>query len=591
MGAGRKLKRMRPKSRPVVDVDLHELKAIIERAKTGTLNDEEAGKLDSAVDTLATLTRELEAKGASIRRLRYLLFGPSSEKTDQVLGQSPGKQSEGGDQGDSQKDPQQSQTSEDDKGPDGAESSGDKKKRKGHGRNGADAYRGAEKIPVPHESLEHGDRCPGCGKGNVYDQDPSPLVRVRGVAPLSARVYELGRLRCGACGEVFTAKTPPEVGTEKYDESARAMVGLLSYGCGMPFNRLDKLEASLGIPLPAATQWELVEESARRLKPVHDEFIRKAAHGSLMHNDDTTKKILQLDVEPEAQEGQQKTSRQSKSKAERKGTFTTGIISCVDEHQIALFFTGRQHAGENLADLLAKRSEQMAPPIQMCDAHPCNEPGEFKTILANCMAHARRQFVEVSKAFPAEVRHVLEVLREVYHNDDIARKQGMSDEQRLRFHQRHSGALMGRLRRWMRQQFKQKRVEPNSELGGVIKYMLKHWKKLILFLKVPGAPLDNNIVERALKKAIRHRRNSLFYKTENGAWVGDVHMAFIHTAELCGANPFDYLMQLLRHADEAAENPGDWMPWNYLDTLAALPDDPKQCGNTTQPRARQPGLA
>ena len=100
-----------------------------------------------------------------------------------------------------------------------------------------------------------------------------------------------------------------------------------------------------------------------------------------------------------------------------------------------------------------------------------------------------------------------------------------------------------------------------------MRYLLKHWERLTLFLRQPGAPLDNNICERALKKAILHRKNSLFYKTENGARVGDLFMSLIHTCELCSANPFDYLTQLQRHAGELARNPSEWMPWNYQTAL------------------------
>src|ERR1022692_2258100 len=94
-------------------------------------------------------------------------------------------------------------------------------------------------------------------------------------------------------------------------------------------------------------------------------------------------------------------------------------------------------------------------------------------------------------------------------------------------------------------------------------YLLRHWEKLTLFLKEPGAPLDNNVVERALKKAIRHRKNSLFYKTRKGAAMGDLFMSLIHTCELNGANPFDYLTELQRHAHEVKRHPALWMPWNY----------------------------
>jgi transposase len=117
-------------------------------------------------------------------------------------------------------------------------------------------------------------------------------------------------------------------------------------------------------------------------------------------------------------------------------------------------------------------------------------------------------------------------------------------------------------------QFEEKRVEPNSGLGQAISYLLNHWHELTLFLRQPRAPLDNNICERGLKKVILHRKNALFYKSQNGADVGDLFMSLIHTCELSGANAFDYLTELQRNAAELASNPRQWMPWNYSDTLA-----------------------
>jgi hypothetical protein len=204
----------------------------------------------------------------------------------------------------------------------------------------------------------------------------------------------------------------------------------------------------------------------------------------------------------------------------------------------------------------------------MCDALARNAPAELKTVLANCLAHGRRQFVDVADRFPDECRHVLESLSVVYRNDAIARERNLSPDERLRFHQAQSGPTMEDLRVWLGRQFDQRRVEPNSALGGAISYLLRHWEPLTLFLRVPGAPLDNNICERALKKAILHRKNALFYKTCHGAHVGDTFMSLIYTCELCGTSPFDYLTELDRHADAAASNPGQWMPWNYRQTLA-----------------------
>jgi hypothetical protein len=169
---------------------------------------------------------------------------------------------------------------------------------------------------------------------------------------------------------------------------------------------------------------------------------------------------------------------------------------------------------------------------------------------------------------------VIESLREVYRVDARARERGLDPTERLRLHQAESAPVMEELRRWMDERIEEREVEPNSPLGEAIRYMRTRWERLTLFLRVPGAPLDNNLCERALKKAILHRKNALFYKTENGARVGDVFMSLIHSAELAGENPFEYLVALLRHAEEVRREPGSWMPWNFRQALAALPHAP-----------------
>ena len=390
-----------------------------------------------------------------------------------------------------------------------------------------------------------------------------------GMAPMAALVYEMARLRCNTCGKVFTADAPEGVGKEKYDETASSMVAVLRYGTGMPFNRLEDFQKNMGVPLPAGTQWGLVDEAADLLEPAFDELILQAAQGTVVHNDDTTMKIL--DVEQEIQKEAAKGDSDG-----RTGMFTTGIMSTGDGHLIALFFTGRQHAGENLADVLAKRASELGPPIQMSDGLDRNKPGAFETLWANCMAHARRKYVDAVDAFPEKCLHILKILGKVFHFDAEARRLSMSPEERLLWHQTNSKPLMEELRKWFQEQLEQKEIEPNSELGAAIQYMTKRWDKLTLFLQVAGAPIDNNVCERALKKAIRHRRNSLFYKTENGARVGDLFMSLIHTAVLNGANPFDYLVALQRNFKDVKLHPGRWMPWTFRERLAELARAPEQ---------------
>lgn len=520
-----------------LDTTPEELNALVEQARVAALDDAGYQKLKAAVRTLGYVTELVQDQRATIQSLRNLLCQSQTEKTGAVLKRA----------GVNREKPQ----------------SEPKPKAPGHGRNGAQAYHGAHKIHVSLPSLKAGDRCPQCEHGKVYASiDPGVLVRLIGRAPIDATVYELEKLRCNLCGELFTAESPDGVDDEeKYDVTAVSMIAVLRYGSGFPMYRLEKMQDSLGIPLPASVQWEIVGAAAFQIQPVFDELIRQAAQGDVLYNDDTSITVLSLrrDIEDETDD-----------EPERTGIFTSGIISTGEGRKIALFFTGRQHAGENLRDILRERAATLKAPIQMCDALARNMPkmpGTLEVIVSHCLAHGRRRFVEVTSNFPEACRHVLEALGEVYHHDALTHKRGMSPEERLRFHQQHSGPVMEQLHTWLKAQLDEKKVEPNSGLGGAITYLLKYWVRLTLFLRQAGAPLDNNLCERALKKAILHRKNSLFYKTENGAYVGDVFMSLIHSAELCGANPFDYLSQLQRHAAELEEAPSQWMPWNYRATL------------------------
>ena len=528
-----------------IDLNLEQVDALLNRVQTGCLQDGDYELIKAMVETIELLSQCVDEKATSIKRLLRMLFGPSTEKLKNVI-----------------KDEQKETSDASNCTPPHTTNNSNQPKPKGHGRNAASDYTGAELIKVPHATLKPQDNCPGCLKGILYEMKvPKVVVRITGKAPLGAKVYQIQKLRCNLCGEIFTADTPAGIGEEKYDAASGAMIALLKYGSGMPFNRLQQLQGSCGIPLPASTQWEIVALMADQISPVYQQLIRQAAQGDVVYNDDTTMKILALmqNNHPEDQ-------------SERKGIFTTGIVSTINEQKIALFYTGRKHAGENLADLLQQRQSDLNAPIQMCDALSRNTSEAFKTILANCLAHGRRKFVEVAINFPQQCRYVIETLAKVYKYDEMAKEQNMKADERLRFHQSKSGPLMDDLKTWLDDQLDQKKVEPNSGLGQAISYMLNHWDPLTLFLRVPAAPLDNNICERALKKAILHRKNALFYKTENGARVGDLFMSLIHTCNLAGVNPFDYLTALQQHASELSERPDRWMPWNY--TTVSLQVEP-----------------
>ncbi len=523
-----------------------QIKELKKRIARRSLEDNDWDILNGMAETIEALSLALEEKNISLRRLLKYMLGAPTETSKKIF-KDTDKPEEPPSAPDSPPAP-------------------DKPKAKGHGRNGADVYDNADRVVIEHPTLKSGDPCPECENGKVYETTlPSIVVRVVADAPLKATIYELLRLRCNLCGETFMPELPPGTSDTKYDDSVAAMVAFLRYGCGMPLHRLGKIQNNLGVPLAPSTQWDIIDSAAQILAPVYDEMTKQAAQGDILHNDDTTMKILSF-------------LNTNDTESTRKGVFTSGILSRThndrqdngqEEHRIALFITGAHHAGENLNDLLSRRNPELTMPIQMCDALSRNTPKDFETILSNCLTHARRHFVDVVENFPQECQIVIELLAKVYCQEKIVKELNLSPSERLAHHQRESGPVMQELKNWCEDQIANKKVEPNSSLGKAIKYMLKHWEKLTRFLTVEGAPLDNNLCEQILKQAIIHRKNSLFYKTENGAHVGDLFMSLIHTCQMAGENPFDYLTQLLKHRQKIKETPENWMPWNYRKMLSS----------------------
>jgi len=548
------------KTSKLVTATQAELDEILAMVKTA-LPAKQYQLLEAVLSTFAYVMQALQDAKTSLKRFRKMLFGDCTESKANVLGDLVADVDVG-----SAHDAADATAVTDAISTQAAADGSPPKAKPGHGRNGAEAYSGAAVVEVALAEPAAGQACPECEIGRVYAWPPRTIVRVTGQPPIGGTVYKLQQRRCRACDALFTAPMPESVTVgPKHDERCVCMLILLRYGYGMPSYRLQALQACLNIPMPDATQWDLVEAAWPGPKAACEELIRQAAQGELLHNDDTPARVLSLMAERKKLEaaGQQ---------PEAKAINTSGIVAVLRtperEIKVALFFTGHAHAGDNLAKVLAKRAAALEPPMHMCDGLAANIPSEFATVLCNCLVHGRRNFVELVDNFPAECRLVIEVLAQVYVNDAHCREQAMSPQERLVYHQAHSGPPMRELQSWMSAQLEQRRVEPNSSLGGALNYMLKRWDALTLFLRKAGAALDNNVCERALKRAIRHRRNSLFFKTVKGAQVGDTFMSLIYTCELCEVNPFEYLRALLRHAQDVIAKPALWLPWNYHEQLA-----------------------
>jgi len=424
--------------------------------------------------------------------------------------------------------------------------------RPGQGRHGAQTYVGAQQVVCRHEELAVGQRCPVCGLGQLYTLPPGVEIRINGNALLAAIRYEVDKLRCSACGLVFTAPLPAEAGAEKYSPRARAVVVVSRYYLGLPLYRIEAYQAMLGVPVPDATQWDQIERVADCGYVVFAHLERLAAQGELIHQDDTSVRILAFLKENQT------------ASPER-----TGILMVkVGERMICLYYSGRAHAGENLRTLLTQRQAGQAPPLVMSDALASNAADETTLIRCHCLAHGRRKFSDLAEVFPQECQVVLEILGQVFDHDEAARDQQLSPAARLAYHQAVSGPLLEVLKEWLATQMADRLVEPNSSLGKAIAYLQNHWETLTRFLTLEGAPLENNLAERALKLFIRQRKNSLFYATEHSAYIASVLTSLIATCLQAGVNAVEYLVALQEHRHQVFANPSAWLPWTYQATLA-----------------------
>ncbi len=521
-------------------IDLSQLKSLLLpepdlaallQAVRAALPPAQAQHVCSTLEMLARIVQLVERKDMSIGKLRQQLFGPSTESTRKLCGGPP-------------KDKPKTRP------------------RKGHGRRGHRQYSGARRVRVPHETLKAGALCPDCQQGKLRQQaEPAIAMEISAQPPVSAVIHELERLRCDSCGKVFTAAAPPEVKPEKYDASVGVMVGLMRYGSGMPFYRLERLQESLGVPLASSVQWEQALQSAVALEPILDHLTYLGAQATVFYNDDTSMRVRQLHQEIQAD-----------TQSERTGIFTSGIVCEGLEHPIRLFFTGRKHAGENLADVMEERDRNLSPPLHMCDGLSRNDPKGHATLPCNCGIHARRNFVEIRGSFPEECQRVMDSFAQIYRVEAQCKAQQLGPQHRLQLHQEYSQPVVDQLKGWFVEKIAAKAVEPNSGLGQAMNYMLKRWDPLTRFLREPGAPLDNNVTERLLKTSILHRKNSLHYRTTRGAEVGDLFMSVIQTCLANGANPFDYMLTVVRQAKEVKADPARWMPWNYNQSLPARAD-------------------
>lgn len=527
----------------IQEIDIEALDALIDRLNEAkefdlTLSAEDIQLLLSALSTLMTLQTRLSSNDITIHKLRKLVgIVAASEHLGALL---------------------EEHSASDDNNP------GKRQKKRKNTK-----PKNTIKPTVEHHSLDtmnKGDLCPSCEIGTLSKYEPANLLRITGCSPYSAVNHVLERLRCNACGDYFTAPLPDEVtadgnARQKYGYTARAMMAIGKYFMGSPFYRQATLQDILHMPISASTVFDQCEKVADSLHMIFKMLICLAANALHFHLDDTTHRIID---QKEIIKHQRKTKKPTK----RTGTYASGLIATIDNGKhITLFQTTIGHAGEWIDEVLEKRSPGQAPPTLMSDALSSNLPSSTVVFHALCNSHGRRQFVDVFKQFPIEVKHVLNLYKVIWINEHTVEEQQLDSAQRLAYHREHSLPIMKEIFDWGQQQLMSEQVEENSGLGKAIQYFISHYDGLTCFCTVEGAKLDNNWMEAQLKIVVRGRNNFSFYKTLLGANISDVITSVIATCINAEINPLDYIVAIQRNQDQVNAAPEAWMPWNYQLTL------------------------
>jgi hypothetical protein len=444
-------------------------------------------------------------------------------------------------------------------------------KARGHGRNGASAFSNAKHFVHALAAGLVGSLCAACGLGRMTRYREKVVIRVIGQPLFAAELHHLEQARCRVCGRILRADAPSGtcegLGSSYvvYDWSACAMLVVMHYFAATPFKRLESLHEGWGIPVPDANLWRLVDESDDLLLPLYRALeLHGVQNATTLRIDDTGSMVVDLAKQIQSEIDALKQLGMS-TKSVRTGINATCALLETAPGSIVLFFTGRHHAGEVLDRLLARRAPGGPRLVKVTDGASKNfdHQHQGELVEASCNAHAFLKFHDVKDKYPTEYALAGEVYKGVFDNDDEAKARRLTPDERMLFHREHSKPLMEKLRTMCEEKLRAKLVEPSSALWEPLTFIINQWPRLTRFYEEPGVPLDTNLVEQKLIIPVRYLAASFNYKTETGAEVGDRMMSLIATAHANGVEPVAYLAHCLRHHDDLAKRPDDYLPWAY----------------------------
>lgn len=449
----------------------------------------------------------------------------------------------------------------------------EREKPKGHGRNPHSAFTNASNIfyALPESIL--GTQCKKCG-GGMAKYTPQIQIVIKGQPSFVAERHIAERFTCKCCNHSVVASTPEIKGgigkSVIYDPSAIAMLIVLHYGAFIPFNRIDFLHKSWGVPFASSNQWDVIAEAYERLKPLYDAIILYAVFNVVgIRFDDTGSIVWALKSLIKEQLSQPGVD----PKSVRSGINASALLMDTPEGLITLFFTGIHHAAEIFEKMLEKRNPEAEPLTKVTDHANKNYVADNdSTISGSCHTHIYLKFFPAKEAWPNEYAIVAEAYYNIYQNDKYAKDQNLSPQERLVYHQNNSTQWLNNIHKVCQDLLQSRKIDRSDIIWPAVSIVINQWELMNKFLEVPGIPLDTNDVERTLIQIVKYLAASFGYKTQNGADKGDMAMSLIATARNFDLEPVEYLRHCLENYKDLAENPDKYLPWNYLKNRSKPPN-------------------
>jgi transposase len=402
--------------------------------------------------------------------------------------------------------------------------------------------------------------CPCCGGAlHVIGEDTSEMLDVV-PARYWVKVIRRPRYGCRACEEAVVQAPAPErpITGGMATEALLAQVLVAKYGDHLPLYRQAEIFSRHGIELDRSTLCDWVGRTCWWLEPLWRLLYRHVMSSTRIFADDTPLPVL------DPGRGRTKTGRlwgYAIDDRPWRGRTPPAVVYLYAEDRKG------EHPAAHLADFSG---------VLQVDGY-----SGFKSLLENrpsgairlafCWAHCRRRFYEIHQATGSPLaEEALRQIRALYKIE--AEIRGRSAEERRAVRQERSQPVVEALHAWLAAQLE--RVSGKSALAEAIRYALRHWQGLGLFLEDGRLELDTNTIEQALRGIALGRKNALFAGSDGGARPWAIVASLVATAKLNGIEPLAWLTDVLERMVSGrikAHELERLLPWKWkADQLAAV---------------------